>query len=187
MTTLTRVSKYAPASNSTRFSNTTDPRRRIGAKRRLRTISPARPLRQQALTLKIAVRLYRRTEKLRLGRVFYAPCNILMDKGVVVQPDIFFVSDARCGIIGETMLYGAPDLAIEILSGPDRSLEYLSRKRLYSRFGVPELWTVDPKRRIAETFLWSELGYISTGVYGGTGKIRSVFSPELRLSLSGIF
>src|SRR5438105_2829792 len=52
-----------------------------------------------------------------LGRVCVSPVDVILDEpaGLVVQPDIVFISNERLGIIRQR-IWGAPDLAIEILS-----------------------------------------------------------------------
>ena len=141
----------------------------------------------QMVLLRIAALLLQQTEPTGLGQVFHAPCNILLDRTVAVQPDIFFIHNYRRGIIGRDQVYGIPDLTMDIQSDTISSAECESRRKIYSWFGVPELWLVDSDRCMAETFLWSELGYVSTGVYGKFDRLSSSRFPELRLVLSEIF
>ena len=51
-----------------------------------------------------------------IGRVYYAPCDVMLSEENVVQPDIFFISKERKHIIGEKNIKGIPDLVVEILS-----------------------------------------------------------------------
>ena len=142
---------------------------------------------RQTIMLRIAACLLRQTERTGLGQVFHAPCNILLDRTVAVQPDIFFVHNYRQGIIGRDQVYGIPDLTVDIQSGDISYEECKIRRKIYLWFGVPEVWLIDSDRCMSETFLWSELGYISTGIYGKFDRLSSLCFPEIRLILSEIF
>jgi Uma2 family endonuclease len=145
------------------------------------------PPSRQAASLKIAAALLRHAEETRSGRVFCAPCHVLLSRNIVVQPDILFVRNARRGIVGKSRLYGAPDLIVEIISSPDKTKEYLFRKRIYSHFGVQELWTAYPTRNIVETWIWSEAGFVSTGSYSKSDRLASFILPDLDLPVASIF
>jgi Uma2 family endonuclease len=147
----------------------------------------AYPPSHQAAALKIAAALLRHVEKNGSGRVFQAPCNVLLSRNILVQPDILYVKHNRRGIIGESSLYGTPDLVVEVLSSANKTKEYLSKKRLYSHFGVQELWTADPARNTVETWIWSEAGFVSTGSYSEKDRLASFILPDLDLSVAGIF
>jgi Uma2 family endonuclease len=142
---------------------------------------------RQSLLLKIAARLLHQAELAGLGQVFHAPCNIRLGRNVAVQPDIFFVQDFRRGIIGEDQIYGIPDLAVELQTDASPSAEHIERRRIYLRFGVPELWLIDTSRHAVEAFLWSEIGYIPSGASQEPGCLRSALFPELHFSLAGLF
>ncbi|MDR1728929.1 MAG: Uma2 family endonuclease [Acidobacteriota bacterium] len=152
--------------------------------------SPVAP-QQDAAAARTVARIERRLERGGVGRVFRAPCDILFDKGVVVRPDVFFVHGRRRGAVGSwrgrERLYGVPDLVIDLRPGAAPLADGDLRRRVYARFGVPELWWVDPGRRSVETFLWSEWGYVATGVRHETERVGLARCPELRLSLDGVF
>jgi Uma2 family endonuclease len=147
----------------------------------------AYPPSHQAVTLKIAAALLRHVEENRSGRVFHAPCNVLLSRNTMVQPDILYVRNSRRGIIGRSRLYGAPDLVVEVLSQTRKATEYYFKKSLYSRFGVQELWAADPDRHTVETWIWSEAGFVSTGNYGKSDRLASFVLPDLDLPIASIF
>lgn len=147
----------------------------------------AYPPSHQAIALKIAAALLRHVEENRSGRVFHAPCNVLLSRNTMVQPDILYVKHNRRGIIGRSRLYGAPDLVVEVLSQSSKTTEYYSKKSLYSRFGVQELWTADPARHTVETWIWSEAGFVSAGSYGKLDRLASFVLPDLDLPVASIF
>lgn len=77
------------------------------------------------------------------GIVIPGPMDVLVDQRNVVQPDILVIrSDhVRPGL--ERPITEPPDLAIEVLSPSNRRHDLVRKRRIYERFGVPELWFVD--------------------------------------------
>jgi Uma2 family endonuclease len=76
---------------------------------------------------------------------------------------------------------------VEVLSPAQKIIEYYSRKRLYSHFGVQEFWAADPAHNRVETWIWSEAGFISTGSYGKSDRLISFILPDLDLPVASIF
>ena len=56
-----------------------------------------------------------------LGRVYFAPFDVVLSDTDVVQPDLLFVSNERAAIITADNIQGAPDLVVEILPPPQAS------------------------------------------------------------------
>ncbi len=144
-------------------------------------------IRHQRISLKLTVALSQQLESRSLGQILEAPCDVVLSKDNIVQPDILFVRQERAGIIGELNIRGAPDLIIEILSASTRTKDLELKGRIYSRFGVQEYWTVDPDLAGVEVLIWSEMGYVSAGAAGATDRLSSPLLPELNLPLSEIF
>ena len=71
----------------------------------------------QALVLRVAKIWSDHVEPRTLGRVAIAPCDVVLDhdRGLILQPDVLFVSTARLSIIRD-QVWGAPDLVAEVLS-----------------------------------------------------------------------
>ncbi len=149
-------------------------------------LSPTPGTRHQAVALRIGAALLHHVEARKLGRVLPAPCDVVLAKKIVVQPDLLFIKRERRGLIGEKHLWGTPDLVIEILSHSAREKD-LKAKRLYAHFEIPEYWAVDSDTGTAETLVWSELGYLSVGSYGKFDRLSSPLLPHLNLCLSRIF
>ena len=89
-------------------------------------------------------------------RVYTAPLDVQLnrDDRTVVQPDILVVCGKdryRNGII-----YGAPELVIEILSDSTRGKDLFLKLNLYCGAGVREYWTVDPKRQEITVFQYAD-------------------------------
>ena len=83
-----------------------------------------------------------------LGRVFFAPFDVLFSDTDVVQPDLLFVSKDRHHIRTPANIQGAPDLVVEVLSPSSSRRDWGYKRELYARHGVWEYWIIDPTNRI---------------------------------------
>ena len=79
-----------------------------------------------------------------IGKIYFAPADVVLSDYDVVEPDLLFVSNERREILGDRV-NGAPDLAVEILSPSTRRMDEQKKRDLYHRFGVREYWVVDPE------------------------------------------
>lgn len=120
-----------------------------------------------------------------LGFVYDAPCDVVLSPEDVVQPDIFFITKERSGIIAEGNIRGAPDLIIEILSPATAERDRTYKRTLYARHGVREYWLVDPDKRAIEVMILGEKGFQSVGVY--TQTLTSPIFPGLTINLAEVF
>lgn len=77
------------------------------------------------------------------GRWLVAPMDVVLDEGQVLQPDLLWIAPERQAIIGRRIM-GAPDLVIEILSPATLKRDRGPKFALYERYGVRELWLVNP-------------------------------------------
>lgn len=131
--------------------------------------------------------LLRHVRDNRLGEVLIAPCDVVLSPTNVVQPDILFVGRDRVAIIEERYVSAAPDLVVEVLSPGtalrDRKLKF----RLYARFGVRELWIVDPTVPGIEVFGNSGERLRLAASYGLGETLRSEVLPNLRVALDEVF
>ena len=100
---------------------------------------------------RVSGRLYLRfgtfLEEHPLGRVYYAPLDVVLTDFDCVEPDLLYVSREReQRQMTEDYLEGAPDLVVEILSPSTKRFDQVVKHRLYERFGVSEYWIVDPEK-----------------------------------------
>ena len=132
----------------------------------------------------------------RLGKVFYAPMDVVFGKGMereVAQPDLLFVRAERRAIIGRNAVEGAPDLVVEILSPGTKARDRGYKKSLYARFGVFEYWIVDPKAQVIEVHALGSGRYELTGPrsiiisYRKGDRFASPLFPGLTLPLDEVF
>ncbi len=78
-------------------------------------------------------------------RVLLSPCDVQLDcdQYTMLQPDLLVICDKNK--IKERVCYGAPDLAIEVLSPSSRSRDCVLKLNKYMNAGVQEYWIVDPE------------------------------------------
>ena len=83
----------------------------------------------------------------QLGRVLFAPLDVLLSAHDLVQPDLIFIASERREIIRRTRVEGPPDLVLEVLSPSTRQTDQVRKAALYATAGVREYWLVDPGAR----------------------------------------
>jgi len=90
------------------------------------------------------------------GVLLYAPLDVILsdrpDETSIVQPDILYVAPERMALTSRRGIEGGPTLAVEILSPSTRTIDRVTKTRLYARYEVPYLWLVDPDARAIEAF-----------------------------------
>jgi Uma2 family endonuclease len=117
----------------------------------------------------------------RLGEVLIAPTDVVLDyeAGLIVQPDVIFVSNERSQIVG-TRVNGAPDLVIEVVSPQPRVGKLDERIGWFCRYGVRECWLVDQREdRIAVLTLGAG-GVEHRFLCPFGGPVRSAVLPDFR-------
>jgi len=85
----------------------------------------------------------------KLGEVFDSSTGFRLSEKLLLSPDIAFVSKARLKKImvsPDKFLYGAPDLAVEVLSPSDRLREVHRKLDRYFEHGTRIVWWVDWKK-----------------------------------------
>lgn len=88
------------------------------------------------------------------GAFRIAPTGVHLDDENVVEPDVFWVSDAnpRCRLIDGKYWRGAPDLVIEVLLPSTARIDRDLKFRLYEQYGVREYWLIDPDAQFIEVY-----------------------------------
>jgi Uma2 family endonuclease len=133
-------------------------------------VSPSPVPRHQRVSSRLEMILVLALQRTGQGEVFHAPLDCVLSPHDVVQPDIIFIRTDRLSLVGEKNIEGAPDLAVEILSGYSRRRDVLLKSALYSRAGVPSYWILDPAIDRMELFR------LEGGVYR---RVAEVNSPEV--------
>ena len=105
---------------------------------------------------KISSRLFIFLAKyLNADHLRHAPCDIKLDDGYVVQPDILWINpdSDRCVLMDDGYLHGAPDFIIEILSPNNTRRDKIDKFYLYEKHGVREYWIVNPEEQYIEVYI----------------------------------
>jgi Uma2 family endonuclease len=152
---------------------------------RLMTPSPFPP--HQCIASNVVGRLLPFVKARALGRVMFAPSDVFLSKRTVVQPDVYFISNARGSIYQPRGIFGAPDFVIEILSEDDPERDRVRKRRLYARHGVREYWIVDPQSRRIEVFVLEGRRLVLKATHD-SGEVRSLaVLPGFTAPLDAIF
>ena len=122
-----------------------------------------------------------------LGEVLAAPCDVVLDKRNVLQPDLIFISNARAEVITEKNLQGAPDLAVEILSPSSLRRDRIQKMRIYARHGVPHLWLIDAQARTLEEFVLDGSTYRLTSTCEDDEVFHPAIFPGLNIPLKEVW
>jgi Uma2 family endonuclease len=150
-------------------------------------LAPSPTERHQAIIGNLYWALRQFVSQRSLGRVWFAPLDVVFSNYDVAQPDILFVSKERSSIITEANIQGAPDLVIEVLSPSTARYDRGYKRTLYGRFDVREYWLVDPEAETVEVLTATEQGLISYGTCQRSDTLTSLLLKGLDLSLEQIF
>jgi Uma2 family endonuclease len=113
-------------------------------------VSPAPGTPHQRLVIELAARLREYVNQHELGEVLPGPFEIEFARDTAVQPDILVLLPERRAQLTAKRLYGAPSLAVEIVSYSSKRTDRLQKRELYQVEGVDEYWVVDPDLRRVE-------------------------------------
>lgn len=110
-------------------------------------VTPSPSSLHQAIVLRLARAIDRALEDRGNGVVLIAPLDVRLGLDSVVQPDILVLLDERLDVLGDDAVYGAPSIAIEVLSHSTSRRDLIVKRRIYAVHGVSEYWIVDPSGR----------------------------------------
>ena len=148
-------------------------------------VSPApHALRHQSVVLNLASGW--RAWAHRAGRVFVAPCDVVLSETRVVQPDVLFVAAARIGIVDRAVV-GAPDVVAEVLSPGNARLDRTVKFHIYEEAGVPECWMLDPETETVEVFALADGAYVRHDAAGRGGRVTSAHLPGFAVDVDDLF
>ena len=125
-------------------------------------------------------------KRTKLGTVFAAPVDVVLDAENTVQPDLVFVSSANLGIIQQRAIFGTPDLLVELVSPASVRRDRYDKKELYARFGVKEYWIGDPANNTLEVLTLKKDRYELHCCAEEKAKLTSLVLAGLEFDLSAI-
>ena len=150
-------------------------------------MSPSPDTYHQRIILNIAGLFVRYLEKHPIGEVFIAPLDVYLSDVNVFQPDVIFVSHPRRRIITDHGIDGAPDLAAEILSPSSARYDKGSKRKIYARTGVKELWLIDPEARLIHIYSLAKNAETPVATHGMDAVFKTALLPGLRIKAEAIF
>jgi len=122
----------------------------------------------------------------KLGRIFIAPIDVVLDSENTVQPDIVFVSAANASIVQHRAIFRTPDLIVELISPSSVRRDRYEKQNLYARFGVKEYWIDDPANKSLEILTLKEVRYELHCAAEEKGKLASQVFAGLEFDLTEI-
>jgi Uma2 family endonuclease len=149
-------------------------------------VTPSPTARHQRVSRNLFMSLGQHVRDNGLGEVFFAPLDVILAEESIAQPDILFISNERLPIVRD-WVHGAPDLVIEILSPGTRERDRTLKRHLYARYGVRELWLVDPEARTVELFHLDPFSESPPILFAERDTLSSRVLPSLRLALETIW
>jgi Uma2 family endonuclease len=88
-----------------------------------------------------------------VGRVLFAPFDVVFSEFDVVEPDLLDLSNERAAlVITPQNARGVPELVVEIASKSTRKRDDTIKRRLYETSGCTEYWTVDPDAEVVRVY-----------------------------------
>lgn len=125
----------------------------------------------------------RHVQRRRLGLVLFAPVGVVLEPLSGVEPDLIFVAAARRAVVQAKGIFGAPDLAVEILSPSTAARDRGRKKALYARTGVAHYWMVDPRKGTLLALRLTDDAYAVEAEVGPRGTFRPSLFPGLAIRM----
>jgi Uma2 family endonuclease len=153
-------------------------------------VTPSPNIRHQTIAINLSSLIWTYLQSHPIGRVFFAPLDVVFSRFDVVEPDLLFLtSDRAAAVLTKANVQGAPDLVVEIGSRGTRKRDETIKQRLYERCGVSEYWVIDPEVDVVKVYRLIEGRY--TRVHELSLEAADVLTtpllPGLALPLTAIF
>ncbi len=142
----------------------------------------------QAVVVRTLVLLEEHVREHGLGRVGVAPTDVVLDEagGLIVQPDLFFVAADRLDIIRD-VVWGAPDLVVEVMSRRTALRDRTVKLSWYREYAVRECWLVDPEEAEVEVVVLARRARPCRTIYRGSATVRSSVLPGFAEKAASFF
>ena len=147
-------------------------------------LPPPTPQHQQVLgNAYEAVKAFIRQRK--LGRVYFAPIEIVLPSGDILIPDLAYIHTDRLGIVADDGIRGAPDWVVEILSPVSAKRDLKLKPVLYRELGVGTYWVVDPVRE--EVLVWHGDDWAKPNVHAVGEQLKVAKLSGFTLEVGNLF
>ena len=125
-----------------------------------------------------------------VGRIFFAPFDVVFTRFDVVEPDLLYLSHARAAeALTDAHVRGTPELVVEICSPSTRQRDERIKRRLYEREGVSEYWVVDPELDVIRVYHRNENVFARPREFSAEAgdTLTTPLFPGLELRLADVF
>lgn len=154
-------------------------------------VTPSPATKHQQILLMLSYLLQSHLEAHPVGRILFAPFDVLLSEFNVFVPDLIYLSNERAQLLTAKNLQGSPDIAVEILSPSTRSRDLRLKRDVYERTGVTEYWTIDPDRELVTIHrrdsASTESGLALTLTLARGEVLETPLLPHLRLPTDKLF
>jgi Uma2 family endonuclease len=153
---------------------------------KLISMSPAPHIYHQRLLSKLNSLVLAYLQQNPVGEVFFAPVDVVFSQDNTAQPDLLFIANENAGIVKDRV-FGAPDLAAEILSPSSIHRDRYEKLEQYARFGVKEYWIIDPAYRSIEILTLRDGRYVVHTSAVENGVVSSLVLSGFTFDVAQIF
>ena len=116
-------------------------------------VTPSPNMKHQVISGNLHFMIRSWLEQHPVGRIFYAPFDVVFTNFDVVEPDLLYMSHARAAqVLRAKHVTGAPEIVVEIGSPDTRKRDETIKRRLYERSGVSEYWVMDPDLELVRVY-----------------------------------
>lgn len=122
-----------------------------------------------------------------IGFVYVSPFDVYLTDIDAYQPDVLYVSNANAAILTDAGAEGPPDLAIEVLSPKTAYLDKGSKRDVYARTGVKELWLIDPDKLLVSVYRLQKDADTPEASYDAQAEFASPLLPGVTIQCAEIF
>ena len=150
-------------------------------------MSPAPNRYHQEISFNITLLLGEYLRKHPVGKLYAAPFDVYFDQINAHQPDLVFVSKKNYPILTDAGAEGAPDFIVEILSPKTAFLDKKSKRQVFARAGVDELWIIDPDLRLIHVYFLQQNAENPSATHGAKDSFTSPHFPGLKIPTARIF
>lgn len=121
-----------------------------------------------------------------LGKLRFAPLDVILSEYDVLQPDLLYVSNEHKDYL-QDWVRGAPDLVVEILSPATEARDRGIKSKAYARYGVREYWIVDPVVEVIEVYRLAAEGFQLAAKCAKGGSVETPLLPGFALPVGSVF
>ena len=153
-------------------------------------VTPSPNLKHQAVLGNLHLAIGNWLAQHPVGRVFFAPFDVVFTQFDVVEPDLLYMSNDRAAqVLTSANVQGAPELVVEIGSPGTRRRDETIKRRLYERAGVSDYWIVDPELDVVRIHRRTNHGFarpLELSAEAGD-VVTTPLLPGLELPLESLF